>query len=99
MRWAADLGQDNYDKFLARGMTLWNSAQESDRWKIFRFGPLSHNILMIDGQLQQAANKAEITGCTENSAVVDLSPVYAGQAKNLTRSFRLLPDQTVPAGQ
>ena len=95
VRWAADLGQDNYDKFLARGMTLWNSAQESDRWKIFRFGPLSHNILMIDGQLQQAANKAEITGCTENSAVVDLSPVYAGQAKNLTRSFRLLPDRSV----
>lgn len=95
VRWAADLGQDNYVKFLSRGMSLWNSAQESDRWKIFRFGPESHNILRIDGQLQLAANKAEIIRCTENSADVDLTPVYRNQVKRLVRSFRLLPDRSV----
>ena len=76
-------------------MKLWNTEQDSDRWKIFCIGPFSHNILLIDGQLQAAKHKAHILECTENSVVVELSDLYEGRADRVTRSFRLNPDRSV----
>ncbi len=95
VRWAADLGQDDYSKFLARKMSLWSYAPNSDRWKIFRFGPQSHNILVIDGKLQKPVAKAHILECTDDTAVVELSDIYEGQADRVTRTFRMLPDRSV----
>lgn len=95
VRWAQEIGWNNYDNFLSRGMKLWNTEQDSDRWKIFCIGPFSHNILLIDGQLQAAKHKAHILECTENSVVVELSDLYEGRADRVTRSFRLNPDRSV----
>ena len=36
VRWAVDLGAEGYYGIEKRGMNLWSSAQDSDRWKIFR---------------------------------------------------------------
>lgn len=95
VRWAQEIGWNNYDNFLSRGMKLWNTEQDSDRWKIFCIGPFSHNILLIDGQLQAAKRKAHILECAENSVVVELSDLYEGRADRVTRSFRLNPDRSV----
>ncbi len=95
VRWAADLGQDNYDRFLSRKMSLWSYAPESDRWNIFRIGPMSHNILVIDNQLQIPTAKALIKDVTDHSAKVDLSPMYENEAKQVIRSFTLQPDRSL----
>ncbi len=95
VRWAADLGQDDYSKFLARKMSLWSYQPNSDRWKIFRFGPQSHNLLLIDGQLQKPTAKAYILEYTENSAMLELSDLYENLADRVTRTFRMLPDRSV----
>ena len=50
VRWAQDLGMENYHKIESRGMNLWSNARNSDRWRIFRIGFQSHNIPVIDDQ-------------------------------------------------
>ena len=47
--WATDLGMQNYNSLESAGVDLWNMMQESGRWRVFRIGPFSHNILTVNG--------------------------------------------------
>lgn len=48
--WAADLGGEQYGPLEKTGsVSLWDMSQGSTRWDVFRPGPLSHNILTLDG--------------------------------------------------
>ncbi|MGE4564825.1 MAG: heparinase II/III family protein [Victivallaceae bacterium] len=99
VRWAVDLGMENYNKQETAGIDLWNSAPGSGRWKLFRLGPQSHNILMIDGQEQQVRGDAriiEFRGENEGqTTLIDLTPLYAKQLKSGTRRGTLLPNREV----
>jgi len=93
VRWAYDLGSENYHNIESRGMKLWDSGQNSDRWRVFRLNNLSHNLVVVDNQLQVAKGKALIKEFQERPkprTVLDLSPVYANVAKYVTRSGTLL---------
>ena len=93
VRWAYDLGMESYNRIESRKMDLWNSKQNSDRWRIFRLSSLSHNTLVIDGQNQFAKGKATVVSFREgpeSEAVLDLSPVYTNAAR-VTRNGTLLP--------
>lgn len=98
-RWAADLGNEGYHRIESRGMNFWSMAQDSQRWTVFRQSSLSHNTLVIDGALQQAAGHAPMVRFSTNAAlphsVVDMSSVYAGQAGRVHRGVALLPDGRV----
>ncbi|RYX86697.1 DUF4962 domain-containing protein [bacterium] len=97
VRWAHDLGMQNYLSLESKGIDLWNSKQDGGRWDVFRLGPSSHNTLTINGQLHQVNGNARITHFsdtegnvpihTEKGAIVDLTPVFAGQATRVTRGF------------
>ena len=92
IRWAYDLGMESYHRIESRKMDLWNSRQNSDRWRVFRLSSLSHNTLVIDGQLQLASGTAKITafrGAPEPETVLDLSPVYTN-ASQVIRTGTLL---------
>ncbi|MBM3878430.1 MAG: heparinase [Verrucomicrobia bacterium] len=95
VRWATDLGAEGYHRIESRGMNFWSMAQESQRWTVFRQGSLSHNTLVIDDQLQQAAGHASIVRFSASPdfphSVVDMSAVYAGQAATAHRGIALLP--------
>lgn len=94
VRWAHDLGSEGYHGVESRGMNLWGRAQQGDRWKIFRLNNFSHNTLVIDGQLQQAAGRGEITRFSDDPqkaySILDMSPVYAGQAGSVQRGIRMI---------
>lgn len=93
VRWAYDLGAENYNRIESLKMNLWSPKQDSDRWRIFRLSSLSHNTLVIDGQLQLAKGKAKVVSFREgpeSEAVLDLSPVYTN-ASQVTRTGTLLP--------
>ncbi len=102
VRWARDLGLQSYESLESKGVNLWDSKQNGDRWKVFRLGPLGHNTLTINGQLHRAGGDAKITrfgavaavGAT-TGAVVDLTPVFAGQAARVTRGFLFRAGQDV----
>lgn len=99
VRWALDLGMESYHGIESRGMNLWSSAQDSDRWKVFRLSSLSHNTLVIDGALQNAKGKGTVLRFSDRAefphSVLDLSEVYAGQVERARRGFALLPSGEV----
>ncbi|TVR47653.1 MAG: heparinase [Puniceicoccaceae bacterium] len=92
VRWAVDLGMEPYHGLEARGMKLWSSDQDSDRWRVFRLNSLSHSTLAIDGGLQVAAGRAEIVdhrGGSFPRTIVDLTSLYADHAARVRRVFAL----------
>ncbi len=99
VRWAIDLGAENYHGIESRGMNLWSAAQNSDRWTIFRQSNSGHNTLVIDGKLQVAKGHATIIEFSDDPespySVADLSAVYKGQADSVRRSVTLLPSREV----
>jgi hypothetical protein len=99
VRWARDLGMQDYESLESKGIDLWNRRQDSPRWQVFRLSNHSHNTLTIDGQLHRVDGAARIVAFSDAEAspfaVVDLSAVFAGQARRVLRGFRLLGDRAV----
>lgn len=97
VRWAVDLGAQSYYSIEKLGMNLWNSKQDSDRWKIFRLSSASHNVVTIDGQLHVAKGVGRVETFERDPvlphAVVNLDEVYAGQAERVTRACALMPSR------
>jgi hypothetical protein len=93
VRWAVDLGMQDYNSLESRGIGLWNRKQDSHRWSIFRLNNTSHNTLVVDGQLQRVAGHAPIVAHTgdgdEPSTTVDMTPVYEGQLAQAKRTLSL----------
>lgn len=94
VRWARDLGMQDYLSLESKGVNMWDSAQDGDRWTVFRLNNRSHSTLTINNLLHRAKGQAEIThfldavdaGATAG-AIVDLSPVFEGQAIKVRRGF------------
>ena len=93
VRWAIDLGNQTYNSIESLGLSLWDRRQHSDRWRIFRLGSFSHNVLLIDQRSQNATSKAEIlrldSSAEDVHGVVDLTPVYRDQASHYKRHFHV----------
>ncbi|HEY3323046.1 MAG TPA: heparinase II/III family protein [Planctomycetota bacterium] len=99
VRWAEDLGAQDYHSLESKGIDLWNGKQDSQRWKVFRIGSFSHNILTVNGQSQLVKGKAPLLSSTPEKTVIDLSSVYAGQLAKAVRSVELRAGSAgVPAG-
>ena len=93
VRWACDLGAENYFRAESTGLSFWDAKQTGDRWRFFRQGALSHNIVTIDGAQQCVDGSARITAFSGDaltpSATVDLTSLYAGQAAAVERTFTM----------
>ena len=89
VRWAVDLGGDDYDL-----PGYWDSGAEGERWKYYRLNNWSHNTLVLNGHLQDAAAVTAISrsNLSESSpfGVVDLSAAYSRDAHSLHRGAALL---------
>jgi len=94
VRWASDLGAQDYESLESKKIDLWDKKQDSQRWQVFRLNNHSHNTLTIDGQLHRVAGSAELVKFNDEHAaayvVLDLTTVFAGQATSVRRGFRLL---------
>ena len=98
VRWARDLGMQDYESLESQGVGLWDSRQNGERWSVFRLNNFSHNTLTLNDQLHHAAGEARITrfsGGPSAGATVDLTPVFAGQATRVTRGFSFRAGQDV----
>lgn len=96
LRWAADLGPENYNKIETLGMGLWNGRQDGDRWKLFRYNNYAHNTLTVNDQLQQVSGMAPMIRYSGDSSfphvAFDLTSVYKGQLAKALRGGSLLPN-------
>ncbi|MEO8614679.1 MAG: heparinase II/III family protein [Luteolibacter sp.] len=99
VRWAVDLGTEDYDKMRSAGLDLWNYTQESSRWTCFRVGPEGHNILRFDGTRQNISGKAEIRALPDDQGtmanIVDLTSIYQKQVTHVERTVKLKPDRSI----
>jgi hypothetical protein len=95
VRWAEDLGAQDYHSLESKGVNMWDGKQEGERWAVFRIGPMCHNILTVDGNRQVVKGKAPLIESGANFAVADTSAVYAGQLAKAVRRVELRPDRSV----
>ena len=94
VRWAIDLGSEDYNTTETRGVDLWNMAQQSQRWDVFRYNNRSHNTLTFNDKLQRVNGSAQIIESDSATArrfvKTDLTPVYAGQVDKVERTLSLV---------
>ena len=94
VRWAADLGRDNYDI-----PGYWDTPEGGGRWKIFRLNNFSHNTLTLNNDRQRIAAKAPIvkSGFSDarSFAVTDMSTAYEPHAKSVQRGVALNDNRTI----
>lgn len=58
--WASDLGSQNYHSLESKGLKIWNRAQNSDRWRVYRLSNYPHNTLTVNEQLHNVKGVATI---------------------------------------
>ncbi|GAI24690.1 unnamed protein product, partial [marine sediment metagenome] len=89
VRWATDLGSQNYESLESLGMKIFGKAQDAERWTIFRMNTYSHNVLIIDDQQQRVDGYAKIDKYSDADSfmysISDISTVYNGQLETVTR--------------
>jgi len=90
MRWALDLGPDDYNLPAYFG---------SKRWTYYRLATEGQNTLVIDGKNQDPRAGAPIGAFRSTPqdarAVADLTAAYTGQAESVRRGIALLDRKTV----
>lgn len=90
VRWARDLGMQDYNSLESRGVDLWSMKQSSPRWQVFRLASAAHNTLTIGDSLHNTAGMASLKDSGADGAVIDLTPVFLpGQVQRATRTVRI----------
>ncbi len=93
IRWAIDLGMQDYHSLESRGVDLWNRRQDSPRWQVFRLGNAGHGTLSLGDALHRVEGHAplRVLGGTDGpGAEIDLRAVLGG---GLQRALRRLQVQ------
>jgi len=89
VRWAADLGADDYDL-----PGYWEAGPQGRRWNYYRLNNWSHNTLVLNGHLQNPAAVTAISrlGLSGPSpfAIADLSAAYSRDVEALQRGLALV---------
>ncbi len=86
VRWAEDLGAQDYHSLEQQGVNLWDRTQTGQRWEVFRLNNHSHNTLTIEGSLHRADALAVFLRADESGAEIDLSPIFCERAERVTRT-------------
>ncbi len=85
VRWAEDLGSQNYFSLESQGIKLFAKGQDSPRWSIFRLSNISHNTLTVNDGLHRYEGKAEMletySADGRHGAKFDLAPILFDVAK------------------
>ena len=95
VRWADDLGMQDYNSLESKGVDLWSRGQDAARWNVFRLSAAAHSVLTVNGERQRFDSKASIVKSTATETTVDLSETYQGQLSGAKRTVQLGQDRTV----
>lgn len=97
--WALDLGMQDYESLESLKINLWDGSKNGERWKIFRLGPESHNILRFNGANQVLEGKGTIVDFKKDGpnpyTVVDLGSIYSGQVAAARRGLMFVENRAV----
>lgn len=94
VRWAGDLGLQDYYSLEKENLNIWDRTQTGDRWRVFRYHNTTHNTLtvndkdhFVDGmvtfnQIYQKGNKL--------GGELNMAPLFGGSLKKATREVVLI---------
>lgn len=96
IRWAMDLGMQNYYSLESKDVDLWNMKQNSQRWEVLRIGSSAHNTLTINGRNHQVNGFANFTNIIDNTdekgVEIDLTSTLGESVTKALRSIVLTKD-------
>ena len=99
VRWAQDLGAQEYESLESKGMNIWGKEQDAQRWTVKRYNNFIHNTLTVNDQYQQVKGYAKINNSGESKAlkfaVSDLTDVYKGQLASAKRGIGIVDEAYV----
>lgn len=99
VRWAIDLGMNDYNALESQGVNIWDGRQEGERWSVFRYTNYSHNTLVVDSALQNIHGKGEIIQIKDKknlkSTTLDFSEVYENHLESAERSTQIVKGKEV----
>lgn len=90
VRWAVDPGTQNYYDVEKTGFDLWGMCQTCDRWKLLTKNNFNHSTLTVNNKLFDVNGLATITHfktAPKPEATIEMTPVYDGNLKEVTRKF------------
>jgi hypothetical protein len=94
VRWAMDLGMQDYESLESKGVDLWNMKQNSQRWQVMRYNNFVHNTLTVNNGLQNVDGYAPITSHSDTplfmNAVTDMTSLYNGDLSRAVRGVALV---------
>ncbi len=99
VRWAMDFGMQDYNSLEQKGVDLWNRAQNSQRWQVYRYNNYVHNTLTVNGHLQVVKGDARITAHNSGEnfmqATTDISELYKGDLDKAVRGIAIVDKKYV----
>jgi len=99
VRWAMDLGMQDYNSLESKGIKIWGKEQDSQRWKVYRYGNAVHNTLTVNNGLQRVDGYAPITRSSGSAgfmhATTDLSSLYSGSLAKASRGIAIVDQDHV----
>ncbi len=88
VRWAVELGSQDYHSLESKGIGIWKKGQNSQRWQVYRLNNHSHNTLTINNKIHQYKGMATMTKVFNKKkykgAEFDLSSLFS-DAESVTR--------------
>jgi hypothetical protein len=88
VRWSVDPGNQNYNELEQTGFNLWGRCQNCERWTLLTKNNFGHSTITINEEIHQVDGFAPIIDFKEGTqpeATFDLSKVYGGKIKSITR--------------
>ena len=92
VRWAVELGSQDYHSLESKGIGLWKKGQNSQRWQVYRLNNYSHNTLTINNKIHQYKGMATMTKVLNKKkyrgAEFDLSSLFS-DTESVTRRITI----------
>jgi hypothetical protein len=99
VRWASDLGPQNYNSLEQIGMNIWGMSQDSERWTVYRLNNYSHSTLTVNGELQRVDGYSDIENHSDDPGfsfgITDMSSVYENVLASVTRGAGIVEQEFV----
>lgn len=80
VRWAVDLGPQDYNSLESKDIDLWDNGPGSKRWSVYRYNNLAHNVFSIDNELFPTEGRgilvSYIDSTNHKEATFDLTSLY-----------------------
>ena len=90
VRWAVELGNQDYHSLESKGIGIWKKGQNSQRWQVYRLNNYSHNTLTINDKLHQYEGMVTMTKVHNKKKYkgvdFDLSSLFV-DTESVTRSI------------